>query len=66
MVEDVDDESWGGFGGATGFRFEGVEVFVVARNNPSALCLPIIIIDKNPQLRGDPFIGGNVATLACH
>jgi hypothetical protein len=66
VVEDLHFEAWGWFGGATGFWFEGVEIHVVARDNPPCFSLPIVIVYQYFQVVLDPFVSGNVAPLSSH
>lgn len=65
MVEDLDLETWGRPGCASWLRLESMQIFVIAGNNPSALSLPVVVVDEDFEFLGNPFVGGDVAPLPC-
>jgi hypothetical protein len=47
LVDYLDFKTWGGLGGTASFGRECVQIFKVAADDPSTLCLPVIIIYEN-------------------
>jgi len=66
MVEYLDDQPWTRFGGAAWLVGKGVEILIVAGDDPADLSLPVVVIDQDLQLVADPLIGRDIAALARH
>jgi hypothetical protein len=45
MIEDLNNKSWSWFSCTSRLRWEGMEIKIVAGNNPTTLCLPVVIIN---------------------
>lgn len=66
FVNDFNFEAWRGFGSTTCLGLKCMEILIVATYDPSALSLPIVVVNQYTCVLSDPLISRDVASLSCH
>lgn len=66
VTEDFDIEARARFGGASCLIGKSEQIFIITRDDPSTLSLPVVIIDEYFQFISDPLIGRYITSFSSH